>query len=63
MKSKLRTQVIKAKRRAKIVNIKAKELDEYFRHNEDEEINSVQFYTGLYHTPQFYIQDQIRVNY
>ena len=63
MKTKHRTLVIKAKRRAKIVNIKAKELDEYFRHNEDDEINSVQFYTGIYHTPQFYIQDQIRVNY
>lgn len=63
MKTKQRTQVIKAKRRAKIVNAKVKDIDEYFRRDEADEINSVQFYTGLYHTPQFYIQDQIRVNY
>ena len=63
MKTKQRTLVIKAKRRAKIVNTKVKDIDEYFRRDEDDDFNPLQFYSEINHTPTGYIQNSIRLNY
>ena len=63
MKTKHRTLVIKAKRRAKIVNAKVKDVDEYFRRDDDDYFNPFQFYSEINHTPTGYIQSSIRLNY
>ena len=63
MKTKSRTLVIKAKRRAKIVNAKVKDIDEYFRRDNDDDFNTFQFYSEINHTPTGYIQSSIRLNY
>ena len=63
MKSKHRTLVIKAKRGAKIVNTKIKDIDEYFRRDDDDDFNPFQFYAQINHTPTGYIQSSIRLNY
>ena len=63
MKSKHRTLVIKAKRRAKIVKTKVKDIDEYFRRDDDDDFNPFQFYSEINHTPTGYIQSSIRSNY
>lgn len=63
MKSKHRTLVIKAKRRAKIVNAKVKDIDEYFRREEDDDFSPLQFYSEINHSPMGYIQSSIRSNY
>ena len=63
MKTKHRTLVIKAKRRAKIVNAKVKDIDEYFRRDDDDDFNSFQFYSEINHNSMGYIQNSIRLNY
>ena len=63
MKTKHRTLVIKAKRRAKIVKTKVKDIDEYFRRDDDDDFNPFQFYSEINHTPTEYIQRSIRLNY
>ena len=63
MKSKHRTLVIKAKRRAKIVKTKVKDIDEYFRRDDDDDFNPFQFYAQINHTPTGYIQSSIKLNY
>ena len=65
MKTKHRTLVIKAKRRAKIVNanVNVKDIDEYFRRDDDDDFNPFQFFTEINHTPTGYIQSSIRSNY
>ena len=63
MKTKHTTLVIKAKRRAKIANAKVKDIDEYFRRDNEDELNPLQFYSEIYHTPTGYIQSSIRLNY
>ena len=63
MKTKHRTLVIKAKRRAKIVNAKVKDIDEYFRRDDDDDFNPFLFFTEINHTPAGYIQSSIRSNY
>ena len=63
MKTKHRTLVIKAKRRAKIVKTKVKDIDEYFRRDDDDDFNPFQFFTEINHTPTVYIQSSIRSNY
>ena len=63
MKSKHRTLVIKAKRRAKIEKTKVKDIDEYFRRDDDDDFNPFQFYSEINHTPTVYIQSSIRLNY
>lgn len=63
MKTKHRTLVVKAKRRAKIVNTKIKDIDEYFRRDDDDDFNPFRFYSEINHTPTGYIQSSIRSNY
>ena len=63
MKTKHRTLVIKAKRRAKIVDVKVKEVDEYFRRDQDDDFNPFQFRSEIEHTSIGYIQNSIRLNY
>ena len=63
MKTKHRTLVIKAKRRTKIVNAKVKDIDEFFRRDDDDDFNPFQFYSQINHTPTGYIQSSIRLNY
>ena len=63
MKTKHRTLVIKAKRRAKIEKTKVKDIDEYFRRDDDDDFNPFQFFTEINHTPTGYIQSSIRSNY
>ena len=63
MKTKHRTLVIKAKRRAKIEKTKVKDIDEYFRRDDDDDFKPFQFFTEINHTPTGYIQSSIRLNY
>ena len=63
MKTKHTTLVIKAKRRAKIANTKFKDIDEYFRRDDDDDFNPFQFYSEINHTPTGYIQSSIKLNY
>ena len=63
MKTKSRTLVIKAKRRAKIANAKVKDIDEYFRRDDDDDFNPFQFYSEINHNSMGYIQSSIRLNY
>ena len=63
MKTKSRTLVIKAKRRAKTVNAKVKDIDEYFRRDDDDDFNPFQFYSEINHNSIGYIQSSIRLNY
>ena len=63
MKTKHRTLVIKAKRRAKIVNTKIKDIDEYFRRDGEDDFNPLQFYSEINHNSMGYIQSSIRLNY
>lgn len=63
MKTKHRTLVIKAKRRAKIEKTKVKDIDEYFRRDDDDDFNPFQFFTEINHTPTGYIQRSIKLNY
>lgn len=63
MKTKHTTLVIKAKRRAKIEKTKVKDIDEYFRRDDDDDFNPLQFYAQINHTPTGYIQSSIRLNY
>ena len=48
---------------AKIVKTKVKDIDEYFRRDDDDDFNPFRFYSEINHTPTGYIQSSIKLNY